>query len=75
MKKLLISAFVLTFLWSCGEETSDLETDSTDIVPELNEEEIIEIETATEEVVDGLEELENEFESASNDIDSLLENI
>lgn len=71
MKYVYLLGLSLT-LMACGGETDEVVDEAT---PEVNEEQIIEIEEATEEVDAGLEELEGDVEELNTEIDSLLNGI
>lgn len=72
MKNLYALGFALV-LFSCG--NAETESETTTDAPEVNQEEIIEMEEATNEVEEGLNDLEEDMDHLGSDIDSLLNGI
>lgn len=68
----MVGAFSIALLSCSGSEDQTTETTESEVV---NQEEIIEVENATNEVSEGLETLEQEVEQLNNEIDSLLNDI
>lgn len=70
MKKIMFGAILALGLAACGEATVD-----EVVEPTVNTEAVMEMETATEEVTEGMEEMEAEVETLGEDIDELLNDI
>ncbi len=71
MKRVIFGAFIALAVASCGGETDTVE----EVENTIDTEAVVEMENATNEVEEGLQNLENNINELNSDVDSLLNGI
>jgi uncharacterized protein YlxW (UPF0749 family) len=71
MKRVFFGAFIALTMFACG----SAEETETEVEETVNKEAVLEMETTTDKLEQGVAELENEMEALNADIDSLLKDI